>query len=113
MLYVLTIPDNFSGLYQLPPETLTQIRQVLLQDFPVYLETPSKVSLFTYDNDTVIVHSFLSHRIQCKLVVKQAGAELCDLMTGHKVSGYSRNDETVFELSVLPHSYIVLRWKTC
>ena len=36
VLYVLTIPDNFSDLYQLPSETLTQIRQVLLQDFPVY-----------------------------------------------------------------------------
>ena len=112
VLYVLTIPDNFSDLYQLPPEILAQIRQVLLQDFPVYLEAPSKVSLFIYDNDTVIVHSFLPHRTQCKLIIKQAGARLCDLMTGQEIRGYSHHDETVCELSILPHSYVVLRWET-
>lgn len=111
VLYVLTIPDNFSDLYQLPSETLTQIRQVLMQDFPIYLEAPSKVSLFTYDNNTAIIHSFLPHRTQCNLVVKEPGTQLYDLLTGEEISGYTRNDESVFELSILPHSHVVVRWK--
>jgi len=109
-LYVLTIPDNFSDLYQLPAEVLARIRQVLMKEFPVTLEGPSRICLFTYDNDTAIVHSLLPHRTECKLLVKQAGAQLCDLVTGEAISGYTRNDETVFELSVRPHTCRVLRW---
>jgi hypothetical protein len=109
-LYVLTIPDNLSDLYQLPAEVLSQMRRVFMQDFPVYLETPSKVSLFTYDNDTAIVHSFLPHPTQCKLVVKRTGTQLCDLMTGKEIDGYSRDNESVFEFSIQPHTYCVLRW---
>jgi hypothetical protein len=111
VIYVLTIPDNFSDLYQLPVETLAQIRQAFMQDFPVYLEAPSKVSLFTYDNQTVIVHSFRDHRTLCKLVVKQSGAQLRDLVSGEEISGNPRNKERVFNLSLQPHTYRVLRWE--
>ncbi|MDF1514492.1 MAG: hypothetical protein P1S60_11850 [Anaerolineae bacterium] len=110
ILYVLTIPDNFSDLYQLPVEILKQIRKVVMADFPVYLEAPSKVSLFTYDNHTGIIHSFRDHRTQCQLVVKQPEAQLHDLISGEEIIGSTRMNESVFELSIQPHTYCALRW---
>jgi hypothetical protein len=59
-----------------PAEILAQMCRVLMQDLPIVLEGPSKVCLFTYDNDTAIVHSLLPHPTQLKLVVKQSGAKL-------------------------------------
>jgi hypothetical protein len=111
VLYVLTIPDNFSDLYYLPPETLTQIKQVLMQDCPAYLEGSSKVCLFTYDNNTLIVHSFLAHPSRCNLVVNQPSARLYDLLADEEIGGDVRGSKTVFKVSVQPHSYRVFKFK--
>ena len=40
-LYILTIPENASDLYQLPQEVLSQIRRDLMREIPVYLDSPS------------------------------------------------------------------------
>lgn len=53
-LFILVIPENDSDLYQLPQEILTQIRKEVMGDLPVYLDSPSKISLFTYDNNTFV-----------------------------------------------------------
>lgn len=110
-LYVLTIPDNFSDLYYLPPEILTQIKQVLMQDYPVYLESSSKVCLFTYDNNTLIVHSFLPYRSNCNVVIDKKSTRLYDLMSNEEISGDVRGDKTVFDLWAQPHSYRVFRFE--
>src|SRR5206468_7888764 len=57
-LYILTIPDNFSDLYNLPAEALNKIRQVLGAHMNVQIEGPSKISLYVYDNNTFIAESF-------------------------------------------------------
>src|SRR5208282_960517 len=62
ILYVLTIPDNFADLYNLPPEVLTSIKTYILGSFPVRLEAPSRVSLFAYDNQTFVVESFSENK---------------------------------------------------
>ena len=54
-LYVLTVPDDFGNLYDYPAPALNEIRRHLCKDLDLYLEGPSKLSLFVYDNDTVIV----------------------------------------------------------
>jgi hypothetical protein len=36
-LFVLTIPDNFTDLYQIPAPTLDAIRSYILEDFPFAL----------------------------------------------------------------------------
>ncbi len=65
-LYILTIPDNYSDLYQYPPEVLNRIRTVVTQDLNIRLEGPSQVSLFYYDNGTFIVESFLPEPVTIK-----------------------------------------------
>ncbi len=59
-LFILVIPENDSDLYQLPQEILTQIRKEVMGDLPVYLDSPSKISLFTYDNNTFVTRSYLT-----------------------------------------------------
>jgi len=49
-LYVLTIPDTFADLYNLPAETLALLRGEF--DLPITLESCGRVSLFPYDNNT-------------------------------------------------------------
>jgi hypothetical protein len=117
VLYILTIPDNFADLYHLPQETLTYIKHVIMKDSPVQVESPSKVCLFTYDNDTFIVESFLPHFTRCNIIINKKGAKLHDLtltneMPFHReTSGFERDNSTVFQAFLQPHSYHVYRFE--
>jgi hypothetical protein len=103
-LYVLTVPDNFGDLYHLPREVLTYLKQVMMPDFPVYVDSPGRVCLFTYNNDTFIAETFLPHPVRCNIVVKKKQAKLYDLMTGEEVSGVADGDKTIFEVMLQPGS---------
>jgi hypothetical protein len=70
-LYVLTIPDNISDLYQYPPEVLNRIRSVASKGMNIRLEGPSMVSLFCYDNGTFILNSFLDKEVTLRVVIVQ------------------------------------------
>lgn len=80
-LYILTIPDNFDDLYQLPVEVLDRIRktlqpkgsQVLLQ------KAPEKVALMTYDNDTFVIASFVGEKVEATVVISEDYVKLMDL----------------------------------
>jgi hypothetical protein len=116
-LYVLTIPDNFSDLYQYPAEVLNRIRSVAGQDFNVKIEGPAQVSLFCYDNGTFIVESFLKEPVTIKIILKEPHTVLTDLISNETLQGsvisnaYFRNrpgtPERSFELTIKPHSYRV------
>jgi len=111
MLYILTIPDNFGDLYHLPKETLTQVKQVLMKDFKVYLESPSKICLFTYDNNAFIVESFLPNLSRCNIIISKKHAKLHDLVSDKESKGLERDDKTVFQTLIRPHSYQVFRFE--
>ena len=85
-LYILTIPENQSDLYQLPPEVLSQIRRDLMREIPVYLDSPSQICLFTYDNNTFVTRSYQPGPVRYKIVVKKASAKLFDLQTRRAVA---------------------------
>jgi hypothetical protein len=116
-LYVLTIPDNFSDLYQYPPEVLNRIRAVASQDFNIKLEGPSKVSLILYDNGTFIAESFLDEPVTVKIIANEPVSVINDLLSGEKIQGTAvpvppfmmkRIDPTQsFEITIKPHSYRV------
>lgn len=120
-LYVLTIPDNFSDLYQYPPEVLNRIRSVVSQGMNIRLEGPSMVSLFCYDNGTFILNSFLDKEVTVRVVIGQQTNILEDLVTGETISGKASpvfsfrsrpaEAEHNFEVTVKPHSYRVFRMK--
>ena len=110
-LYVLTIPDNVGDLYAYPQEVLTYIKKVLLDDFFVYTDSPSGVSVFVYDNDTFIVSSFKEHGQRVKIVVDAAFSKLVELQSGREIEGRAEGDDVVFETYVQPHEYQVFRVK--
>jgi len=116
-LYILTIPENFSDLYQYPTDVLNRIRTIATQDFNLKLEGPSQVSLFYYDNGTFIVESFLPEPVTVKIVAKEPVAILTDLQNKEVLNGtavqnpYFRNrqstPEKTFEITLKPHSFRV------
>lgn len=110
-LFILVIPENDSDLYQLPQEILTQIRKELMGDIPVYLDCPSKISLFTYDNNTFVTRSYLTNAASYKIVVKKPSARLFNLQTGAELHGYVDGDTTVFEVLQMPRTFVAYRFE--
>jgi hypothetical protein len=111
VLYVLTIPDNFGDLYNLPAEVLTQIRTVISGDLPVRLEGPSQIGLFAYDNGKFIVENFAApggSTVAARAVVDKKFTKLVDVESGRTINGQARGDKMVFELTLAPATYRVL-----
>jgi hypothetical protein len=115
-LYVLTIPDNFSDLYQLPPEVLTRIKATLLQDLFVRVESPSQVALFVYDNDTFIVESFQPESAEVRIVVDDRVGRLTDVLSGEVLVGEKMKDwrgqntgKMGYMATIKPHSFRVFQ----
>ena len=109
--FILTIPENFDDLYHLPQPVLSQIRRDLMDDIPVYLDSPSKVCLFTYDNNTFIAKSYLPYLARYDIVVKKPGARVFDLRSGRELTGYTKDGTTVFEVLQQPRTYEVYRFE--
>jgi hypothetical protein len=116
-LYVLTVPENFGDIYNLPPEVLTQIKRALTQDIFVRVEGPAQVSLFAYDNHTFIVESFLPDETDVKIAVAGGFTRLRNLVTGAVTTGemeaqgsgrFGGGDPRIsFTVHLPPHSYAV------
>jgi hypothetical protein len=121
-LYVLTIPENFSDLYSFPTQVLTQIRNVLLHNFDVRVESPGDVALFVYDNNTFIVESFLPESVDVRISLDAKFSKLRDLVTGEELSaqaaaksfaggfggfGGGGGNRRVCPMQIKPHSYRV------
>ncbi|MBN2181608.1 MAG: hypothetical protein JW715_06820 [Sedimentisphaerales bacterium] len=125
-LYVMTIPENFGDLYNLPDELLTRYKELLNSDVYVRVEGPTHVSIFVYDNGTFIVESFLSEPVDVVIVVTKQIGGLRDLlsdeflaadsggapaggrrmMTGRRGPGRTG---TRFNTQIMPHSYRVFQ----
>ena len=85
----------------------------------VYLEGPSQVSLFTYDNGTFVAHSFQDKPVEVAFVFQ--GKRLTDIGSGEKLAGASRPEmpvnghprtgrqETVVKVTLPPHSFRAFR----
>jgi hypothetical protein len=120
-LFVLTIPDNFADLYNMPPEILNRIRQVISENFQIRLEGSSQVALFVYDNDTFIIESFLPESTTIKIITSSRTNELTDFLTNEKISGVQqvsapvwgrgKEEESSFEITIAPHSFRVFQYK--
>jgi len=115
-LYVWVIPDNFADLYALPDQALNAIRRVATQALDIRMDGPSEVSLFLYDNDTLIVESFRDEAAEMSLVLSGEATGLRDLETGETLTGKTVPEgqgwfrspdagKTIVEVPVKPHSY--------
>ncbi len=124
MLFVLTIPDDFGNLYDYPAGALNVIRRAMSKDVGVYIEGPSKVALFPYDNKTMVVENFNDESVTLRVVVNSKVNALRNLLTDEALTpaaqpagqtmsyrnrffGYAE-DATVFDLKLPAHSYVGL-----
>ena len=114
--YVWTMPDNFHNLYRLPPPVISAVKNVLLEGFPVRLDGPNQIALFAYDNNTVMVESFLPSEADVKVRTLGAATKLRDLVSGEIITGappapqpgrWRRAEEPrlSFDVHLAPHSY--------
>jgi hypothetical protein len=117
-LYMLTIPENPSDLYALPPAMLSQVRAVAQKDMPVWMDAPAQVSLFAYDNDTFVVQSFRAESTPVTLHVRgralqdlQSGATLNATATdaGEGTAAGTPNGRNDVSTVIPPHSYVAFR----
>ncbi|MES1196541.1 MAG: hypothetical protein ABUL58_06310, partial [Steroidobacter sp.] len=115
-LFVWTIPDNFHNLYQLPVAVTTAIKNVVMRGFPVRLDGPAQVSLFAYDNKTLVVESFQNEATKVKISTLGDAMHLRDLVTGQVINGQlpvkspmyrqaAVEERVSFDVSINPHSY--------
>lgn len=119
-LYVLAIPESFTDLYNLPPTILSRIRDTVTRELPVRVDGPGMVSLFLYDNGTLIVGSFLDQPVDVSVTVTGQIAALHDLLSGELLSPAANRDggprppmfgrrgtgpSTTFAMPLKPHSY--------
>ena len=115
-LYVLAIPDDFGNLYDFPEAALNELRRILSRDLDLYLEGPSKVSLFLYDNQTVLVENFNDTPVQVRLVGNAGLQSFTDLESGEELpavrteGGYRRAPQAGISITLPPHSYRAFRY---
>ena len=119
-LYVLTIPDDMGQLYDYPAGALTEIRRTMSQDLDFYLDGPSKVSLFLYDNHTLIVENFNDESVEVKLVCepdkfkRMKSLENQTTIDGKLEDyyvGWHKKNATKFAVSLKPHSYMAFSYE--
>jgi hypothetical protein len=118
-LYVLTMPDNFADLYRMPDLVLNGLREDFSRDLPAYMEGPSLVSVFLYDNNTLIVESFRDEPVTVSLVPGAGLTKAEDLVSGEQLAVRKRQapfrrgrvpgETSVFDLALKPHSYRVVK----
>lgn len=108
---VLTIPDNFADLYDIPEETLSKIKGYLLNDFEIKLESPGKVALFLYDNNSFIIYSFLPYRTDVSIVIKQTKGKLVDLLSNKELNVIEDGSSSSYKTSLGANSYKVFKWE--
>jgi hypothetical protein len=119
-LYMLTIPENFDDLYNLPAEVLNKIRETLCKSLGIDLKGSSKVSLFLYDNKTFVVESFNDQPVEVEIVLTEKANSVTDLSTNKKLemtvvpeSGNPRGKPTPqkfgYKISLPTHSFGAFR----
>ena len=113
-LYVLDVPANMGDLYELPQPVLDELRGWLLERFPLRIDAPARVSLFAYDNHTLVVESYRASPATVRIFVKGAASSLLDLASGQSVPpapaiaagpAPGEEGETSFVVQLPPHSY--------
>jgi len=111
-LWTLAVPDAFPDFYYVPAEALSRIRQALPVN-GVWLEGPARISLFIYDNDTIVLYPYVMEGVQRQVVrLHVAGAAALSLPCegGRRLEPlYTRNGEAVFEVEAMPGRFALAR----
>ena len=119
-LHVMTIPEDFGNLYDLPTGVLNAFRTLLSRDLDFRIDAPAKVGLFLYDNGTFIVESFLDTPVTIQIYAKEEISMITDMLSNVVIEKQpspananpmmrSRGDgkTSIFRVTLMPHSFRV------
>lgn len=110
-LYTLAVPDAYPDLYRIPAPALSRIREAM-QVRGIWMEGPARISLFVYDNDSVIVYPYVMDSVQrekIRLHVKNA-EKLIAAPSGKSIQPlYTCGEDSVFELSADPGKFVLYK----
>jgi len=104
-MYVLTIPDSPDYLYDLPSGVLSCLRREM--NLPVTLECGGGIGLFTYDNNTFILQSFLTRPEKVRVHLKDAGD--LELLSGIGRYTLTKISDILYEVFILPGRYSIFK----
>lgn len=82
---ILTIPDNMGELYHYPSQILHTVRSLFDKKLPAVIEGPSKVQMFLYDNDRVVVRSDLNHFETVSLKLAERFTKVTEIVSGREL----------------------------
>ena len=106
-LYTITIPDAFPDLYHLPAPAISRIRQAA-QVNGVWLEGGPRISVFLYDNDSLILYPYVMEDTQRQVVrLHVKGARSLTIQPGGRKLEplYCLKEEAVFEVPAMPGKF--------
>ncbi len=78
---MITIPDDYGDLYNYPDEVLYSIRSQAKKTMKYTLDAPSRVQMFVYDNDRVIIRSDFENVTWVSLEVPEGKTRAVDLVS--------------------------------
>lgn len=104
-LMTIEVPENSWSLMDLPAEQLAAIRSRMLKPFGVQLDAPTRVALYLFDKDVVVLENFNPQSAPVGIAIKDTRPKV--LMSTHPMpvaSGGPRGNR----IEMPPHSLIVL-----
>ncbi len=116
-IYMLTVPENPSDLYELPRAVLDRIRAAVQPaSLPRLDDAPDHVAIFAYDNGSFVVQSFRDQPITVTVAFEGAGS-LAEVPSGRlttplaPVPGARSGGEGPprYAIALPPHSFRVFR----
>ena len=111
VMYTLAVPDARPDMYNLPSGVLSRMRQALAVN-GIWMEGPSRISLFVYDNDTFIVYPYVMDGVQRTCIrLHVSGAKALEIPVGNRTLEplYTQHGEAIFEVPALPGDYMLYR----
>lgn len=101
-LYVLTIPEDYGDLYNIPRKILHPVRQIFYKYTPIEFNAFAKVGLFLYNNDCFAIHSFQPWYDEVSITLKAGYTAIKDLVSGQVIKGATEIDKKVVRLRLSP-----------
>ena len=105
----LTVPDALPDFYRLPAPVLSRIRQEIPVN-GIWMEGPARISLFLYDNDSLIIYPYVmegTQRERIRLHVRGAKSLRVHPQGPVMKPLYEKDGEAVFDLIALPGRYMM------
>lgn len=84
-LSIITIPDNMGDIYHYPAQVLNVIRSLFTKEMPAMIEGTSKVQIFVYDNNKIIVRSDLDYYESVTIKLDDSITAVKDLISGRNI----------------------------